>query len=96
MTDISMVRPNTQTDLAGPRRDASDFIEGPRAIAVITGLIIINAVALGLETDAGIMAHYGDWLRALDKIILVLFTVELAIKFYAYRWDFFPIWLEYF
>jgi voltage-gated sodium channel len=89
MTDLSMVRPTTQDNLAGLRRRASDFIEGPRAVFAITALIIVNAIVLGLETDAGIMAAYGDWLRSLDKIILLIFTAELAIKFYAYRWDFF-------
>ncbi len=84
-----MVRPTALNNLAGLRREASDFIEGPRAVVAITALIVVNAIALGLETDAGIMAAYGDWLRSLDKIILLIFTAELAIKFYAYRWNFF-------
>lgn len=84
-----MVRPALQANLAGLRRQASDFIEGPRAVAAITALIVVNAIALGLETDASIMAAYGEWLRSLDKIILLVFTIELAIKFYAYRWNFF-------
>ena len=89
MTDSSTTQPGAQKKLAGLRRAASEFIESPRAITVVTVLIIINAIALGLETDAGIMAEYGMWLRLLDKIILVFFTIELAIKFYAYRWSFF-------
>ncbi|MFT7578230.1 MAG: voltage-gated sodium channel [Alphaproteobacteria bacterium] len=89
MTDLSMMQPSTETNLTGRRRELSEFIEGSRAVAVITVLIVINAIALGLETDAGIMASYGGWLQVLDRIILIVFTVELAIKFYACRWSFF-------
>ena len=84
-----MVQPTITNNLTGLRRDASDFIESPRAVATITFLIVINAIALGLETDAGVMASYGDWLRFLDKTILLIFTAEIAIKFYAYRWNLF-------
>ena len=89
MTDSSRAQAKTQQKLAGLRRAASDFIESPRAVAVVTVLIIVNAIALGLETDAAIMADYDVFLQALDKVILILFTLELAIKFYAYRWSFF-------
>jgi voltage-gated sodium channel len=84
-----MVRPSASANLTGFRRDLSDFIEGPRMIAVITGLIIVNAIILGLETDAGIMATYGDVLQWLDRIILFVFTLEIAAKLYAYRLNFF-------
>lgn len=94
MTDLSMMQPSTETNLTGRRRELSEFIEGSRAVAVITVLIVINAIALGLETDAGIMASYGGWLQVLDRIILIVFTVELAIKFYACRWQLLPLWLE--
>jgi voltage-gated sodium channel len=89
MADLAMVRPSTPTGLSGIRRQLSDFIEGPRAVAVITALIVLNAIALGLETDAKFMGVYGGWLRALDQIILLVFTLELIIKLYAYRWNFF-------
>jgi len=89
MADLAMVRPSTPTGLSGIRRQLSDFIEGPRAVAVITSLIVMNAIALGLETDAKIMGAYGDWLRLLDRVILLVFTFELIIKLYAYRLNFF-------
>lgn len=84
-----MVRPKTDEGVTGLRRKARDFIEGSRAVAAITTLIAVNAVTLGLETDAAIMAAYGDWLLVVDKIILLIFTAELALKFYAHRWNFF-------
>ena len=53
------VRPKPSAELTGLRRSASDFIEGPRAVAVITVLIVINAIILGFETDAGVRATHG-------------------------------------
>ncbi|MEL6290556.1 MAG: ion transporter [Pseudomonadota bacterium] len=56
---------------------------------MITVLILINAVTLGLETVPSAMDRFGPALNALDFVILLIFTIELALKFYAYRWDFF-------
>ena len=56
---------------------------------VITALILVNAVTLGLETDYDITREYGSLLRWIDRIILVLFSIELLLKIYAYRFDFF-------
>jgi len=55
----------------------------------ITVLILINAVTLGLETDRDVMASIGPELHAFDTLILLIFTVELVLKFYAYRMSFF-------
>ena len=56
---------------------------------VITALILVNAVTLGLETDYDIAREYGSLLRWIDRIILVLFSIELLLKIYAYRFGFF-------
>lgn len=55
----------------------------------IIGLIFINAVILGLETDKDIHASYGSLLGALDRIILSIFVCELMAKFYVHRWQMF-------
>jgi voltage-gated sodium channel len=55
----------------------------------ITVLILINAVTLGLETDLDVMASIGWELHAFDTLILLIFTVELVLKFYGYRMSFF-------
>ena len=55
----------------------------------ITVLILINAVTLGLETDRDVMASIGRELHAFDTLILLIFTVELVLKFYGYRMFFF-------
>lgn len=60
-------------------------IESPRLQSVITAAIVVNAVILGLESDAGIRAAHGPVLHALDNACLALFVVELAVKMAAYR-----------
>ena len=55
----------------------------------ITTLIIVNAITLGLETDQSITARYGGLLNWIDRIILVLFSMELLLKFYVYGFRFF-------
>lgn len=55
----------------------------------ITALILMNAITLGLETDQSITARYGGLLHWIDRIILVLFSIELLLKFYVYRSRFF-------
>ena len=60
------------------------FTESSKAQLAITGLILINAIILGLETSPSITQNYGDLLSFLDTIILAVFIVEIAAKM-AYR-----------
>ena len=48
-------------------------------------LIFLNAVIVGLETYPNIHANYGELLRLADRSILYLFTLELALRFFAAR-----------
>ncbi len=84
-----MVQPKSKYILSGNQKSISELVEHPKFTNFITALILINAVTLGLETDADIMSKFGFWLVLIDKTILVLFTIELALKFYAYRFSFF-------
>ena len=52
-------------------------------------LILLNAVTLGLETSATVMAAGGAALLLLDQVLLWLFTAELALRIYAFRARFF-------
>ncbi len=74
---------------AGTRQSLAAFIESRYAVNFITIIILINAVTLGLETNPGVMADYGTFLNLLDRAILVIFTIELLIRLYAYRLSFF-------
>lgn len=55
----------------------------------ITGLILINAVILGLETSASVMAEVGSFLLLADRTIVGIFVVEILLKLWAYRLRFF-------
>lgn len=75
--------------LSGRRERIARLVEGKRFVSFITSLILVNAVTLGLETDARVIDAYGTQLYWIDKIILLIFTIELSLKFYAYRLAFF-------
>jgi voltage-gated sodium channel len=55
----------------------------------VTGLILLNAVTLGLETSDTLMERWGGALHALDLALLYLFTAELALRLFAHRARFF-------
>ena len=52
-------------------------------------LIIVNIIVLGMETYPGVMNAYGDLLTSIDQTILYVFILELCLRFFAYRLDFF-------
>ena len=72
-----------------PRARAARLVLSPLFQRVVIGLILFNAVTLGLETSESVMESWGDLLHAIDTVLLVLFTVELAIRIYAFRGRFF-------
>ncbi len=65
------------------------FMNHPRTDQIITGLIILNAVTLGLETSQSIMASYGPLLAVVDRIIIGIFVVEILARFAVQRGAFF-------
>ncbi len=67
----------------------AEWVESSPVQRIIIALIIINAIVLGMETDAGLMEAYGTPLVIIDKLCLVGFVIELAVKLVAYRWSFF-------
>ena len=65
------------------------FIENITVQRILLAFILVNAVILGLETSSDIMAAVGPFLIALDKVILAVFVVELAIRLFVHRLAFF-------
>ncbi len=65
------------------------LVSSPRFEWTIIGLIIINAIILGLETDPDIKATYGEVLGNLDRMILSIFVMELLVRFYVKGWAMF-------
>ena len=65
------------------------FIENARVQHMLLALILINAVTLGLETVPALMAAAGGALLLLDRAILMVFVVEIALRLFAHRLAFF-------
>jgi voltage-gated sodium channel len=65
------------------------FIETPLVQRILLALILINSVSLGLETMPALMAVIGPAIQVLDKAILTVFVLEIALRLYVYRQAFF-------
>ncbi|MBC01012.1 MAG: voltage-gated sodium channel [Rhodobacteraceae bacterium] len=71
------------------RERAKRLVQSKRWEAAIIGLIVINAITLGLETSETAMQVAGGFLVALDRAVLAVFVVEIALRIYAHRLWFF-------
>jgi voltage-gated sodium channel len=71
------------------RARLKQFIEHSTVQRVLLALILINAVILGMETMPALMAAIGVYLLAIDKAILAVFVVEIAIRLFVHRLAFF-------
>ncbi len=67
----------------------AQFIDSPRIRYSILGLIVVNAITLGLSTSDTISAHIGGLLWVFDNIVLWIFVAEMATKIFAYGPRFF-------
>jgi voltage-gated sodium channel len=65
------------------------ILRDPRTEHVVLGLIIFNAITLGLETSPTIVSRYGEVLYALDRAVLAVFVIELAARIIVFRAAFF-------
>jgi voltage-gated sodium channel len=64
-------------------------IESQGFQSFITGVIIVNAATIGLETSKSAMAAVGGLLFVLDLAALAIFIVEISAKLFVYRLSFF-------
>jgi voltage-gated sodium channel len=65
------------------RQSLSDVLDRPSVSRFIVGVIIFNAILLGLETSITVMGHFGPVILVLDTICLAIFTLEIAAKLFA-------------
>ena len=66
-----------------------DIIESPRFDWAIITVIIISAISLGLETWPYAVSMAGSVLLWIDRVALLVFTVEMLAKLWVYRQRFF-------
>jgi len=65
------------------------IVEAPLFLNAITGLIMFNAVTLGLESYPFEAAWFTGLLPVVDAVIVSIFVIELLIKMIAYQDRFF-------
>ncbi len=71
------------------RARTAAFLDRPIVGSVILGVILFNAVILGLETSKTAMASFGPLILMLDRICLAIFTIEILLKLFAHGGKFF-------
>ena len=71
------------------RTALADWLDRPIVRNFIIGVILFNAVILGLETSDAVMARVGWLIHLLDTICLSIFIVEILLKLVAHDIRFF-------
>jgi voltage-gated sodium channel len=85
MTELDFERLLARDGVAPWRVRVARWIESPRPQAFVTAVIVLNAIVLGLETDAGWRTAHGPVLVAVDRLCLAVFVAELLVKLSVYR-----------
>ena len=62
----------------------AQLVDSGRFNAVISAVIVANAIVLGLETYPGVMADYERLLVTLNTLFYGIFVVELVLRFASY------------
>ena len=62
---------------------ARRIVESRAFEPAMIGLILFNALLIGLETSSAVAARYGEWLHLGNDAILAVFIVEAALKLAA-------------
>ena len=65
------------------------WLERPATSNFVIGVIMFNAVLLGLETYPAVMDRAGTLIVTLDQLCLSIFVIEIIAKLVAYRLSFF-------
>jgi voltage-gated sodium channel len=65
------------------------IVEDPRTDRIIMGLIVFNAITLGIETSHTAMDRWGTLLNIIDRIVIAVFVAELVARMIVQRGAFF-------
>lgn len=65
------------------RQVSCRLVASPLFEHTIIGLILLNALILGLETDTALTAAYGKWFELGHQLILAAFIIEALLKLAA-------------
>ncbi len=70
-------------DFTTTRQILADWLDRPHIHQFIIGVIIFNAILLGLETPPEVMGTAGTIILTLDWICLAIFVIKIALKLVA-------------
>lgn len=87
-----MARTAATAEIHPAQAFARRIVNSRRFEPFMIGLIIFNAVLIGLETVPDFTAHYGAWLHIGNDVILGIFVIEAVLKVSAVA----PRWRLYF
>jgi voltage-gated sodium channel len=80
------------------RATCRSIAEAPWFSRVIVGVLVINAIAIGLRTAASVSRSLDPLLVAIEVAVVVIFVVEMAIKitgfgpgFFGEAWNWFDL-----
>ena len=76
-------------DFTTTRQILADWLDRPHIRQFIIGVIIFNAILLGLETPPEVMGTAGTIILTLDWICLAIFVIEIVLKLVAHGARFF-------
>lgn len=85
MSETDLLNLLERNNVSRMRIRLAEWIESRRIQTFIIGVILLNALILGLETSKAAMDSFGPLLLVIDKICLAIFIAELLIKMFSYR-----------
>lgn len=65
-----------------------DFVISKKFNNFILFIIIINAITLGMETNIYLINNIGNILNLVERIALIIFSIELIMKIFAFKTHF--------
>jgi voltage-gated sodium channel len=71
------------------REQVAKLVDSAAFQRTIVGVILLNALTLGLETSQSLMDSVGVLLHVVDRLMVAVFVVEIGLRIYAHRWRFF-------
>lgn len=63
------------------------LVEAPRFGMMVIGMIVLNAIIIGLETYPSVAREIGHELHILDRCLLGFFTVELFLRLLSIKFN---------
>jgi voltage-gated sodium channel len=85
----SLPTPSPASPPTHARDRLSRVLESAPVQRVILALIVLNAILLGLQTSKAVMAAFGPLIDMADRAIVLIFVIELALRLYVRRLQFF-------